>query len=124
MVDRRREVLAGAGVVTAWQQVRFARAAAPVQRDAGPALRGQGTLQTGDIGRIGGAGQPMQHQYQGRVDAVRAVPVEVEEVAVVEPQAFALPVQVGGLAPQRPPQGLQVRIAEAECRDEGFYRCW
>jgi len=48
------------------------------------------------------------------------MPVEVEEIAVFQPQAFALTIKVYGLAPQRPPQGLQVRIAEAEGGDERF----
>ncbi|MNP15131.1 hypothetical protein D3C76_1074760 [compost metagenome] len=50
---------------------------------------------------------------------MRAMPVKVEEVAILEPQAFTLALQVGGFAPQRPPQGLQVRIAEAEGWSEG-----
>jgi len=42
------------------------------------------------------------------------MPVEVEKVAVVQPQAFALAFDVRGRAPQRPPQRLQMRVAEAE----------
>jgi len=39
------EIVAGAGMIGAWQQVGFARAAAPVDRDAGPALCVQLLLQ-------------------------------------------------------------------------------
>ena len=62
----------------------------------------------------------MQHQHQRRLGAVRAMPVEVEEVAVIQPQAFTLAIKVDGFAPQRPPQGLQVRVAEAEGGGEAF----
>jgi hypothetical protein len=62
----------------------------------------------------------MQHQHQRRFGAVRAVPVEIEEVAILKPQAFALALDVRGFAPQRPPQGLQVRVAEAEGGGEAF----
>ena len=44
-----RQVFAGAGVITARQQIRLAGAAAPVQGDTGPALRGKGPLLAGDI---------------------------------------------------------------------------
>ncbi|MNG40693.1 hypothetical protein D3C84_1293980 [compost metagenome] len=47
------------------------------------------------------------------------MPVKVEEVAILEPQAFTLAFEVGGFTPQRSPQGLQVRVAEAEGRSEG-----
>lgn len=60
----------------------------------------------------------MQHQHQRRIGLVRAVPVEVEEVAVGQPQAFAFAGQFGELAPQRAPQGLQVRIGQAGGRAE------
>jgi hypothetical protein len=48
------------------------------------------------------------------------VPVEIEKVAILKPQAFALTFDVRGFAPQRSPQGLQVRVAEAEGRGEAF----
>ncbi|MNC81896.1 hypothetical protein D3C75_1351840 [compost metagenome] len=50
------------------------------------------------------------------------MPVEVEEVAIFEPQALTFTFEVGGFAPQRTPQGLQVRIAEAEGRGEAIWR--
>jgi hypothetical protein len=53
---------------------------------------------------------------------VWAVPVEVEKVAILKPQAFALAFDVRGFAPQRSPQGLQVRVAEAEGRGEAFWQ--
>src|SRR3546814_16426920 len=58
------------------------------------------------------------HQHQWRIDSVGAMPVEIEKVAVLQPQALTFPSDVGGLAPQRPPQGLQVRVAKAQGRDE------
>ncbi len=45
---------------------------------------------------------------------MRPVPVEIEEVAILQPQALTLTLEVGGRPPQRPPQCLQVRVAEAE----------
>ncbi len=56
----------------------------------------------------------MQHQHQRRLHVMGAMPVEVEKVAIVQPQAFALTLDRGGGTPQRPPQGLQVGVAEAE----------
>ena len=43
------EVFTGTGMVAAWQQIRFPRAAAPVQRDAGPALGAQCFLHAGHV---------------------------------------------------------------------------
>jgi len=51
-----------------------------------------------------------------------AVPVQIEKVAVIQPQALALALQVSGRAPQRAPQGLQVRVAKAEGGDEAIRR--
>ncbi|MCY1175406.1 hypothetical protein D9M73_156420 [compost metagenome] len=64
----------------------------------------------------------MQYQHQRCVGAVRAVPVEIEKIAIFKPQAFAFAADVHGFTPQRPPQGLQVRIAEAEGGGEAFWR--
>ncbi|MNT75474.1 hypothetical protein D3C72_2143720 [compost metagenome] len=50
------------------------------------------------------------------------MPIEVEEVAIVEPEAFSLAFDVRGFAPQRTPQGLQVRVAEAEGGGEAFWQ--
>ena len=108
------EVFAGTGVIAARQQIRLTRTATPVERHTGPALSAQHFLQAGDIRRIGRTGQAVQHQNQWRIGAVRAMPVKVEEVTVCKPQAFTFAVQVGGFAPERSPQGLQVRVAEAE----------
>lgn len=41
---------------------------------------------------------------------VRAVPVQVDEVAIGQPQPLAVALQFGQLAPQWPPQGLQVGL--------------
>ncbi|MNN41173.1 hypothetical protein D3C81_1552750 [compost metagenome] len=62
----------------------------------------------------------MQYQHQWCIGGVRAVPVEIEKVAIFKPQAFAFTLDMYGFAPQRPPQGLQVRIAEAEGGVEAF----
>jgi hypothetical protein len=59
MPDHFGEIIAGAGMIGARQQVRFARAAAPVDRDARPALRAQLLLQTEHVKRIRRAGQPV-----------------------------------------------------------------
>ncbi|WP_425273348.1 hypothetical protein, partial [Pseudomonas petroselini] len=48
------------------------------------------------------------------------MPVEVEEVAVFQPQTFALAFDVGGGSPQRSPQRLQVGVAKAEGGGEFF----
>ncbi len=56
----------------------------------------------------------MQHQHQGRLHVMGAMPVEIEEVAILQPQALTLTLDVGGRPPQRPPQCLQVGVAEAE----------
>ncbi|MNE47599.1 hypothetical protein D3C80_1420110 [compost metagenome] len=119
VVDGFGEVLAGAGVVAARQQVRFARATAPVQCDAGPAAVSQGLLHTNDVGRAGRTCQPVQHQHQGGIGLVRTVPVEVEEIAIGQPQALALAVQGCRLAPERPPKRLQMRIAQPQGGFEG-----
>ncbi|EJT84479.1 hypothetical protein PPS11_21164 [Pseudomonas putida S11] len=63
----------------------LARATAPVHRHAGPAAALQRLLQTFDVGRVGGAGQTVQDQHQRRVGLVRAVPVQVDEVAIGQP---------------------------------------
>ncbi len=114
MCNRRRQVFTGTGVIAACQQVWLARAPTPIQGGAGPALSCEGFLQPGHIRRVGRAGQPVQHQHQWRLRVMGPMPVEVEKVAVVQPQAFALAFDMGGRAPQRPPQGLQVGVAEAE----------
>ncbi|MNP42072.1 hypothetical protein D3C76_1358090 [compost metagenome] len=60
----------------------------------------------------------MQHQYQWRMGLVRAMPVQVDEVAVSQPQSFAVTLQLRQLAPEWPPQGLQVGIGQADGRTE------
>lgn len=52
----------------------------------------------------------MQHKYQRCMCLMRAMPVEVDEVTVGQPQPFAVALQVWQLAPQRPPQRLQVGV--------------
>ncbi|MNO72543.1 hypothetical protein D3C76_634950 [compost metagenome] len=49
---------------------------------------------------------------------VRAVPVQVYEIAIGQPQPFAVALQFGQLAPQGPPQGLQVGVGQADGRAE------
>jgi hypothetical protein len=49
-----------------------------------------------------------------------AVPVHVEKVAVVQPHPLAPTLKVNGFAPERAPQGLQVRVAQASGGFEGF----
>lgn len=44
----------------------------------------------------------MQHQYQWRMGLVRAMPVQVDEVAVSQPQSFAVTLQLRQLAPEWP----------------------
>ncbi|MNH23840.1 hypothetical protein D3C79_837520 [compost metagenome] len=97
------QVLAGAGMVAARQQVRLARTTAPVHRHAGPAAALQGLLQAFDVGRVGRPGQPVQHQHQRRIRLVRAMPVQVDEVAIGQPQPFAVALQRWQLAPERAP---------------------
>lgn len=116
------QVFTGAGMVAARQQIRLAGATAPVQRNAGPPLITEDLLQAGDIGRVRRAGQPVQHQHQGCVGGVRPVPVEIKEVAIIEPKPFARAVDMCGFTPQRAPQGLQVRVAKANGRGEAFAR--
>ena len=51
-----------------------------------------------------------------------AAPVKIEKVAGIQPQTCALALKVGGRAPQRTPQRLQVRVAKAEGGDETIRR--
>ncbi|MCY1516751.1 hypothetical protein D9M68_514010 [compost metagenome] len=87
------QVFADARVVAPGQQVGLARTAAPVEGDAGPAAIGQFLLQAEHIVRGGRSGQAVQDQHQGRIGLVGAMPVQVEEVAVLQPQAFTLSFQ-------------------------------
>ncbi|MCY1373450.1 hypothetical protein D9M69_607250 [compost metagenome] len=98
MADGGRQVFADARVVAARQQVGFSGAAAPVDGDAGPAAGRQFLLQTDDVQRIGGAGETVQDQHQRRTGLVGAMPVQVEEVAIIQPQALAMPLQMERLA--------------------------
>jgi hypothetical protein len=65
----------------------------------------------------------MQHQHQRRIGLVRAMPVEVDEVAVGQPQAFAVALQLA--AATRWPQGLQVGIARPKAGEWRWgWACW
>ncbi|MNE81457.1 hypothetical protein D3C80_1781110 [compost metagenome] len=61
----------------------------------------------------------MQHEHQWRLCLMRAMPVEVDEVAIGQPQALAVALQLRQLAPQGAPQRLQVGIGQADGRTEG-----
>lgn len=41
----------------------------------------------------------MQHQHQWRLRVMRTMPVEVQKIAVFQPQAFALAFDMGRRAP-------------------------
>ncbi|MNN24040.1 hypothetical protein D3C81_1374540 [compost metagenome] len=108
VADSGRQVFADTRVVAARQQVGFPGAAAPVDGHAGPAACRQRLLQTDHVQRTGGAGEAMQGQHQRCAGLVWAVPVQVEEVAIVQPQALAAPLQTERLAAEGRPEGLQV----------------
>ncbi|MNE11578.1 hypothetical protein D3C80_1043430 [compost metagenome] len=54
----------------------------------------------------------MQDQHQGRIGLVRAVPVEIEKVAIGQPHPFTLMVQGNFLSTQGTPERLQVRVSQ------------
>lgn len=51
------------------------------------------------------------------------MPVEVDKIAVIQPNAFALERQRRLFAPQGSPQRLQVRVAQPEGRAKTRMRC-
>ena len=71
-------------------------------------VRRQGLLLAEDVMGAGGAGQPVQQHHQRRLGVVRAVPVQVDKVAIGQPQSLTRALQGDGCAQKRRPEGLQM----------------